>query len=123
MARKHDALDVVNMYARMTLEEWKFFLVRAAKSGNVDKLIAYRYGLQAGLTDAVSKGMKNDKLDMWVIKRCRDIERCARFVYRKMYPNPMVDPKKDPTGYVKKAVQYKRMRDKAFEDFLMRSNF
>ena len=123
MSRKFEALDVVNMYATLKEQDWIFFLRRATKTGNIDKLIGYRYGLQAGLTDAIAKGMKNDKLDLWVIRRCADIEKCARFILKKKYKNPMLDPKKDPTGYVKKAIQAKKIRDKAFEIFLQKSSF
>ena len=123
MARKYEALDVVNMFATLTEKDWVFFLRRATKSGSINKLISYRYGMQAGLTDAVSKGMRNDKLDFWVIKRCRDIERCAQFLFKKWYPNPQLDPKKDPTGYVKKAIEAKKKRDREFETFLQKSSF
>jgi hypothetical protein len=125
--RKHEALDVVNMYARMTLEEWKFFLLRATKSSNIDKLIAYRYGLQAGLADANSKGMGNDKLNIWVINRIRNIEKCARLIIRKYNSNPLDIVSKTHKGkrfdYAMTALESKRKRDRAFENFLMKSNF
>lgn len=125
--RKYEALDVVSMFAKLTLEDWKFFLLRATKSGNINKLIAYRYGMQAGLADAASKGLGNDRLNIWVIKRMRDIEKCAKFIIRKRESNPLDVVSKTHKGkrldYAMSAIEAKRRRDRAFEDFLMRSNF
>jgi hypothetical protein len=123
MDRKYPALDVVRMYSTLTLEHWVTTLRKAAKTGNTEKLIAWRYGLQAGLSDAVAKGINDPSLDFWVIKRCRDIEKVMRFIIRKRNPNPMDDPKHDPTGYVRKAIEAKRKRDRELEMFLMKSNF
>lgn len=125
--RKHDALDVVSMFAKLTLEDWTFFLRRATKSGDINKLISYRYGLQAGMADAAKKGLNSDELCFWVIKRCRDIEKCAKFIIRKRESNPLDVVSKTHKGkrldYAMSAIEAKRRRDKAFEDFLMRSNF
>lgn len=123
--RKYPALDVVKMYSTLTLEHWKSVLTRAVKTNNSEKLIAYRYGLQAGLADAVSKGLGNEKLDFWVIKRCRDVEKCMKYVLRKRHPNPFdnINPNKDRIGYVAKAIEAKKKRDYEFEMFLKKSNF
>lgn len=123
MARKHQSLDVVNMYATLTLEHWESCLRKAVKSGSIEKLMAWRYGLQAGLAEAVARGIKDDKLDLWVIKRCRDIEKCARFILKKRHPEPKLDPKKEPAKYVQQARELKKKRDREFEAFLMKSNF
>ena len=123
MALKHHALDVVKMYSTLTLEHWESCLRKAIKARNIDKLVAWRYGLQAGLADAAKKGISTPEMDIWVIKRCRDLEKCARFVLRKKHKNPMDDPKADRQGYVAKALEAKRKRDRDFERFLQLSSY
>ncbi len=110
------------MQATLTLEHWRSCLQKAVKSNNIDKLVAWRYGLQAGLTDAASKGISSPQLDLWVIKRCRDLEKCAKFILKKQF-NPMDDPKADRIGYVAKARAAKKRRDQEFERFLQKSSF
>jgi len=123
--RKFDALDVVNMFATMSKKHWEVCLHRCYSTGNIDKLMGYRYGLQAGLTDAISKGVRDKNLDLWVIKRCRDCEKIAKLIFRKKYPNPLDDTevKKDRLEYIHQAKMAKRKRDKELEMFFMRSNF
>ncbi len=121
--RKHAPLDVVNMFATLTLEHWKSVLLTACKSNNIEKCVAWRYGLQSGLSDAVGKGIKNEKLDLWVIKRCRDLEKCARFILKKKYPDPVLNLKTDPKEYIAKVKKTKQMRDRDLENYLRRSSF
>lgn len=122
-SRKYAALNVVQMYSTLTLDHWKSCLLKATKARNVEKLISWRYGMQAGLTDAAAKGLTNTSIDLWVMKRCKDLEKCMRYILKQQYKNTMPDPKKDPAGYVAKAKEAKRLRDRAFEQFLMKSNF
>ncbi len=123
--RKYQALDVVRMYATLTEVHWRTVLEKAVRTGSVEKLVSYRYGLQAGLADAASKGLTNEKLEVWVIKRIRNVEKAMQFILRKMYKNPIDDVhcKKDPEGYIQKAKLAKKKRDRAFEEFLKQSAF
>lgn len=123
MKRRHPPLDIMNMYSTLTLDHWRSCLEKAVNSCNINKLIAWRYGIQAGLSDAAAKGVTTEKIDLWAIKRCRDLEKCARFILKKMYKNPQDNPSLDRIGYVQKAIEAKKKRDKAFEVFLMKSNF
>ena len=121
--RKYAAINVVQLYSTLTLEHWRGVLLHATKTNNINKLIAWRYGLQAGLSDAVAKGFKNEKMEHWVIKRCANLEKCMRFILKKKYKHFPGDPKKDPTGYVKRSIAAKRVRDTEFERFLQESAF
>jgi hypothetical protein len=62
-------------------------------------------------------------MDLWVMKRCKDLERCMRVILKNKHKNPHDNPKLDPLGYVRKAKEAKKKRDREFEDFLMRSSF
>lgn len=123
MRRKYQELDVVKMFATLTLDQWEETLRKAVKSGSVEKFMAWRYGLQSGLASAVSKGLSNEALELWVIKRCRDLEQCAKFLIKKRNPLPVLDPKKDPAKHIREVKEMKRKRDKEIEHFLMKSNF
>ena len=123
MARKYVSLNVVDMYATLTLDQWKTCLLQATKTNNVEKLMAWRYGLQAGLSDAVARGFKDAHMDMWVMKRCRDLEKCVKFIIKKKHPDPKVDLKKDPKNYMQRIKDAKKARDRELENFFMRSNF
>ena len=123
MRRKYEALDVVTMFSTLSMDHWEVVMRKAVKSGNVNKLIAWRYGLQAGLADAVAKGFSSEKLDIWVIKRCRDIEKCVKAIISKRHPKPRADIKKDLSEYKIKYNLAKRQRDRELEQFFMESNF
>lgn len=123
--RKYPALDVVNMFATLTEVHWRTVLEKAIRSGSVEKLVSYRYGLQAGLADASTKGLTNEKIDIWVLKRIRNVEKAMKVILRQLYKNPHDDVhcKKDPNGYIQGALLAKRKRDRAFEEFLKQSAF
>lgn len=124
MARKWPELDVMKMYATLTLERWKFLLRLSVKENRVEKLLSWRYGLQSGLSAVNKRGnISDEKLDMWVIKRCRDLEKAMKIILRKKYPSPMDNPKHDPLAYIHKVKETKRRRDREFEEFLQKSNF
>lgn len=124
MALKYEALDIMKMYANLTLERWKSSLLRAAKTSNTEKLMKWRYGLQAGLANLNKRGNHSDpKVDIWVLHRCRDVEQAMKVVLKKNYPNPFDDPKADPMKYSANFRDVKRKRDQAFERFLQKSNY
>ncbi len=124
MARKHDALDVVKMYSTLTFEKWRFLLRLAVSENRVEKLVAWRYGLQVGLAEANMAGkITTDKIDLWAVKRIRDLEKAMKYILRKKYPSPLDNPKHDPLLYIHKVQETKRARDREFENFLKRSSF
>ena len=124
MARKYPSLDVLQMKATLTVEHWQFCLRQAVKNNSVEKLMAWRYGLQAGLAEAVNRGIRSDELDLWVLKRIKNVEQAIKYVVRKRNPNICdKDPRANPYDYIKKAKEAKRRRDKELEQFLLKSNF
>jgi hypothetical protein len=127
-SRKYQTLDVVHMYATLTEAHWRGVLETACTKGSVEKLISWRYGMQAGLADAASKGLSSDKLDLWVIKRLRNLEKAMKWILRQKYPMPgdKVIPKYAKgkrIDFVQDAITAKKSRDKEFEMFLRRSSF
>lgn len=124
MALRHPALDPMKLQASLKKKDWWFFLKRAYAQNNVNKLVSYRYGLQAGLSNCNKWGkISSIELDVWVIRRIRDIERVMRLILKKKYPSPLDDPKHDPLGYIAKVKAVKRARDREFDDFLRKSSY
>lgn len=125
--RKWPALDVMMLSAKLKKEDWKFFLRRAMESGNIEKLLSYRYGLQAGLADAASKGLTNQKIDIWVIGLIRNVEQAMKYILKKKHPMPGDVVSKTHKGkridYAMTAIEAKRRRDKEFSEWLLKSNF
>lgn len=121
--RRYAALDVVNMFATLTEDHWRDTLNKGLKSANVNKFVSWRYGMQAGLADAASKGMSTVKLDIWVMKRCKDLEKCMRVILKRKYKNPLDNPLADKSKYVATALALKRARDREYESFLQKSSF
>jgi hypothetical protein len=123
MRRKYPELDVMKMYATLTLERWEETLRSAVKSRSVERLIAWRYGLQSGLASVVNSGLSTPEIELWVIKRCRDVEQCIKFIVKKRNPLPQLDAKKDPAEFRRKVKEAKKNRNHELEMFLMKSNF
>jgi hypothetical protein len=126
--RKYEALDIVSMYAKLTPKDWKFFIRRAIRGGSVEKLKGYRYGLQAGLAQANDRNVASETLNIWTIKRIRDVERAMKVILRYKYPNPLDNPTLGgPSGdildFIHKVKLAKRMRDQEFGKFLSESSF
>ena len=127
MARKYPAIDVVKMFATLTEEHWRYCLETAISKGSIEKLMAWRYGMQAGCADAVNKGVLTDPLALWVMKRINNLERAARVILKRKHPSPLDAVSKTHKGrridYIAKAKLAKKKRDREFEQFLMRSNY
>lgn len=123
MRRKYQTLDVVRMYATLTADHWASCLKKAYLSGSIEKLMSWRYGMQAGLADANRNGLSDEKLNNWVIKRLMNIEKCARLIIKRKNPIPKINPKAGDLESLHKAKVAKKKRDREFSDFLMRSNF
>jgi len=121
--RKWPTLDVVNMFATLTADHWSSCLKKAYLSGNITKLMAWRYGFQAGLADAGAKGISSEELDKWVIKRCMNLEKCARLILKKKHPMPKIDPKNDKYSLIPVIKAAKKKRDMEFSNFIQKSNF
>jgi hypothetical protein len=89
----------------------------------MDKLMSWRYGLQAGLADADQKGVATDALVLWVLKRIKNVEKCAKLVLKKKHHINIAGNYKDKTKSAVDALMAKRKRDRDFEEFLKRSAF
>lgn len=115
------------MYATMLPSKWKLLLDDCIKFQKTGKLIAWRYGLQAGMADENAHGRQTSHaIDQWFVGRQKDIENAMKHILRARIPNPLDNPenlKKVGDDVFAKAQAAKRKRDKEFHEFLMKSNF
>jgi predicted transcriptional regulator len=124
-SRKYPAIDVMKFYATMPQEKWRTMIQDAGINGKSEKLLAWRYGLQAGLADANASGkITTEKIDAWVLGRIREVEKAMKYIARKRHPSPLDGGRlAKSVDDVNKAREAKRKRDREFERFLNRSNF
>ncbi len=124
MKRKFDSIDPMKLAAKLKRKEWRAILERAMNKSSMNSLIKWRYGLQAGLADANSRGkVTTEEIDVWVIARIKDIENAMKHILRERHPNPMDNPLNTDLDTQDKCTEAKRKRDREFQSFLMRSNF
>ena len=128
MRRKFETLDVVKMRATLTVEVWRHVLTKCLEACDINRLLAMRYGMQAGLTDAVAAGIKTSDLDLWVLKRIRNLERCAKEIIKIRNPMPgdiivSKTHKGKRLDYTMDALSSKRKRDRELAEFIQKSSF
>ncbi len=151
MARKYDSIDLVKLisgkheqfyddYQPTALEDgvqfiakrskamltshdkWNMWLTECLNKNDLETLIKYRYGLQAGMADAVSAGLSSPMMAEMYTRWLGSIERTARKIVEKRNPLPKVDKNADLEMY-RKVQAAKRQRRSDFERFLLRSSF
>lgn len=122
--RKYPALDVVKLYATLDRPRWESILRNAADKNSVNKLLAWRYGLQAGLADANSRGkITTQAMDIWVLCRIKEVEKTMKEIIKRKWKS-LADKNIKPTAENFREIREdKRKRDREFELFLMKSNF
>lgn len=123
MSRKFDAIDVVKMYSTFSFLAWRTNLRHAVANQQTNKLVGWRYGMQAGLAKANDRNVSSDKINIWTVQRIRDIEKAMKVILRKRHPMAMDNSKADPLLKIHKHREAKRKRDAEFEAFLHKSSF
>lgn len=122
--RKFPAIDVVKLYSTLDRPKWESILRNAADKNSVNKLVAWRYGLQAGLADANSRGkITTQDMDIWVLCRIKEVEKTMKEIIKRKWKSIADKHLKTDAENFTKIREDKRKRDKEFESFLMKSNF
>lgn len=118
--RKWPAIDLMTLYTKGGTEQWNKFLARIESENNVLELEKTLYGIQAGMNDLVKDKLNTPKICVWYLRLFKSLEKSAKRIYKKMYPNPI---DLNDHSYGMKAIEIKRKRDVAFENFIRRSSF
>jgi len=122
--RKFPAIDVVKLYSTLDRPKWESILRNAADKNSVNKLLAWRYGLQAGLADANARGkITTQQIDVWVLCRIKEVEKTMKEIIKRKWKSIADKHLKADAENFMKIREDKRKRDKEFETFLMKSNF
>jgi len=119
--RKHQAIDLLDLYANHTNLEWNRFLSLCLNASDVTKLMTTRYSLQAGMTDVSNKKLNSDKVISFYIRLQRSIEITIDKIYRKKDPNPCDNPKIANEHLDKR--QKKRDRDNKIRQLLKKEGY
>lgn len=122
--RKYPAIDVVKLYATLDRPKWESILRNAADKNSVNKLMAWRYGLQAGLADANSRGkITTQQMDVWILCRIKEVEKTMKEIIKRKWKSIADKHMKTDVENFTRIREDKRKRDREFESFLMKSNF
>lgn len=126
MARKYDAIDLIQLYSISKDDSfpfsWNAFLTRCLETNAMNQLIKVRYGVQAGMDDAVKNGFKNnEKLAVFYCRLLKSLEDTAKKIIRKT--NPMPNDNHLRKGLTAESLEAKRKRDQALEQFLKKSAY
>lgn len=117
MARKHDAIDLMALYAKGSANGWNQVLTRCHRDHNINKLVELRYGLQAGLADLAKKKLDTEEVVVWYCRLIKSLEKTAKAIIRERHPLPGDNPLK-AKDWDKKWVEIKRKRDHELQHFL-----
>lgn len=96
-------------------QKWNAWLLRCYQQNNLQQLIDVRYRLQVGMDVLVKKRLNNQRIAEMYVRWVGSIDKTARRLIKKMYPIP-----KDGGP---KALEAKRKRDQAFEEYLRKTSF
>jgi hypothetical protein len=126
MARKYEAIDIIQLYAISKDNtfpfSWNAFLTRCLETNSINELVKVRYGIQAGMDDAVKRGFQgNEKLTVFYCRVLKSIEDTAKKIIRKT--NPMPNDNHLKKGLTAETLKAKRKRDQSLEQFLKKSSY
>jgi hypothetical protein len=126
VSRKHDAIDLMAIYAKKDSTQWNQVLTQHFNSMNTAALARLLYGLQAGMDDLTKNKMNDEKMTMFFLRLQKSVENTFKAILRKKYPNPYDSPLfKDKSIDEKRTIwlSMKRKRDNELEVFLRKVSY
>ena len=85
--RKHEALDVVQLYSQSNEKEILDIVRYKVQSKNMQWFTKTRYQLQAGMTDAANKNMNTDKIVKFYLWFLRLLEKGEKRILTSVHKN------------------------------------
>ena len=111
--RKHEAVDLIKLYAECDSGKWNAFLTKHAQSGNINELGRMLYGIQAGIVDLENKKMNTEKLTIWYCRLVGSLKRTIMDVMKskqgKTLQSKKTMKKSDITASREAADDFKKM--------------
>lgn len=115
-SNKHLKIDLLNLYANTSHNEWNKFLAVCRQRHDINNLQKVLYGVQLGMDDLVKKKLNTEKMNLWFIRIERSIEKTIRDIIREKDPNPLDNPHNADKHI--NSLGDKRARDHRIEQFL-----
>ena len=119
--KSHLKIDLLNLYATTTAQEWNKFLAVCKKRLDLQTLEHTLYGVQLGMDDLVNKKLNTEKMSIWFVRIQRSIEKTMRDIIREKNPNPLDNPLNADKHMAH--LGDKRHRDHQIEQFLKKVRF
>jgi hypothetical protein len=125
MSRKHQAIDLMALYAKGSANGWNEFLTECLAKRNTARLANIRYALQAGMDDLAKRKLNDDKMNLFYIRLLKSTEKTMKAILRDKYPNPFDNTALDKNKEFATAQwkEIKKNRDHEFELFLRKSSY
>ena len=115
-------IDLMKLYTESNSVKWNDFLTECFRNHDINRLMATRIGLQAGMKVLADGKLNSDKINSWYIRLNRSIEETAKKIIRVRHPMPTDNPN-NKEFKTEKWIQAKKNRDNEFEEFLLRSSY
>lgn len=125
MSYKASELDLMNLFARWNDKRWKAYLSKMVHKKDYKELIRTRFNMQMSMARLSEKMICHDYHVNKYLRWIRLIEVAIRMAYRRVYPNPLDDPKNKNNPHINysKCLQAKRTRDQLLTEILHRNTF
>lgn len=122
MNRKHEAIDLMALYAKGSANGWNEFLTECFNKRDINRLAKVRYQICAGMDDIAKAKLNTDDINVWFVRLTMSLENTAKRILRKKYPfpqdNPLIAKESDP-----KYLTAKRKRDHELQIFMKESSY
>jgi hypothetical protein len=121
--RKHEAIDLMNLYANGHHKKWNVMLSECVRSGSINRLARVRYELQAGMDDLVTKKLNTEDMSIFYLRLMRSVEKTAKKIIHDKIPMPGDDPNLKNKVSAMSKLEAKRQRDRELQKFLSKNSY
>lgn len=115
--RKYEAIDLLKLYTQSNHSIWNSMLTECLKNHDIRRLIAIRYGIQAGMDDLVKAKLSTEKIEIFFLRLNKSIEDTVRAIVRQKHPLPNDNPLTPKEKLSKLTLEAKRKRDRELSQF------
>lgn len=143
IGRKWPNVSLIAIREKLSMSNWNSFLTKCERDKDVIGLQKALYGIQADMSDLRKMGIDDTDLVNLFLRLQGSIEKTARAIFRKAYPEWMDNPsndvgrkkkilrkhginikdEKEARANMMKAIDAKRKRDMAFNEFIKGASF
>lgn len=118
--RKHDAINILNLYANSNHERWNQMLDYCYRTNNINKLQELHYAISVSMTDLAKQKINSSHMNDTFLRWLRSLEKTGLNIAKKINPNPLDTMSKQEIDILKNSdsIKYKKMYDaKKSRDF------